>query len=89
MISEEKMVHIVHLMLDAIYKNDLVDFPNEDETVRETKRVCLAYVGELNKLGEVVRKRILNQRNPPLENSRQWDILYQKYYEEETKKHGG
>ncbi|NDD04547.1 MAG: DUF507 domain-containing protein, partial [Proteobacteria bacterium] len=34
MISEEKMIHIVHLMLDGIWKQDLVDYPNEEEALR-------------------------------------------------------
>ncbi len=89
MISEEKMVHIVHLMLDGIYHADLVDYPDEDLAMREAKRVCLQHINQVNQVGDAARKRILSQRNPPLENSRQWDVLYQKYFEEESKKHGG
>lgn len=89
MISEEKMGHIVHLMLDGIWKNDMVDFPKEDEAVREAKKVCLHYINEMNSAGDTARKRILSQKNPPMESSQQWEVLYQKYFEEEVRKKGG
>ena len=89
MISEEKMIHIVHRIIDGLYGADLVDYPDDDGALREAKKVCVSYIAHLNTAGDVVRKRILSQRNAPLENSRQWDILFQKYLEEEAKKHGG
>jgi hypothetical protein len=88
-ISEEKMVHIVHLMIDGIWKQDLVDYPDEDEALREAKRIGVHYVAQMNSIVDLVRKRILGQKNPPLENSPQWDVLYQKYFEEEARKKGG
>jgi len=89
MISEEKMVHIVHLLIDGLYKADFVDYSDDDAALREAKRVCLQYMNQVNKVTELARKRILSQKNPPLENSRQWDTLFQKYYEEEVQKIGG
>lgn len=89
MISEEKMIHIVHLMIDGIWKEDFVDYPDEDEALREAKKVCVKYIEHMNSASEVARKKILSQKSPPQENSRQWDVLYQKYLEEELKKLGG
>jgi hypothetical protein len=89
MISEEKMTHIVHLMIDGIWKADFVDYTDEDVAMREAKKVCLLYVNQMNQVTELARKRILSQKNPPPENSRQWDTLFQKYYEEEVQKKGG
>ena len=89
MISEEKMVHICHLMIDGIWKADMVDYPDEDEALREAKKVCLSYITQMNSIGENVRQRIRAQKNPPQENSSQWEVLYQKYYQEEANKKGG
>jgi hypothetical protein len=66
-----------------------VDYPDEDAALREAKKVCLQYLNQLNQVTELARKRILSQKNPPLENSRQWDTLFQKYCEEEAQKKGG
>ena len=89
MLSEEKIVHIVHLMIDGIWKSDMVDYPDEDESLREAKRIALKYIGQMNSIGETVTKRIESQQKPPLPHSPQWDVLYQKYYAQELKKHGG
>lgn len=89
MISEEKMVHIAHLMIDGIWKADFVDYPDDDAALREAKKVCLQYLTQMNQVTELARKRILSQKNPPIENSRQWETLFQKYFDEELQKKGG
>lgn len=89
MISEEKMIHIIHLMLDGVKKAGLVEFPRQEEAVREGKKACLLYIKHVNDAGDVARARILSQKNPPMEGSPQWENLYQKYLEEEVQKRGG
>lgn len=88
MISEEKMVHIVHLMIDGIYHDDLVDYSNEDEALKEAKKVCLQWLSAMNSVTEIARKRISTQKAAPMEGTPQWDILFNKYTEEEMKKKG-
>lgn len=88
-LSEEKMIHIVHLIIDGLYKVDYVDYTDDDAALKEAKRVCVGWVTLMNTAGDAVRARIRSQRNAPLEHSPQWDNLYGKYMEEELKKRGG
>lgn len=89
MISEDKMMHVLHLMLDGLEKRGLVTFSDKDTAVREGKKVCFQFLSSMNAVAEIARKRIMTQKNPPPEYSSQWDTLYRKYYEEEMKKRGG
>ena len=89
MISDEKMGHIIHLMLEGIKKAKLVEFVDEGVAMREAKKVGNFYLTALNSVAEIAAQRINSQKNPPREHSPQWDTLYQKYYEEEMKKKGG
>ena len=89
MISEEKMVHILRLMLDGLEKRGLVTYPDKELSFREARKVCFQYVSAMNGVAEAARQRILKQKNPPPEFSSQWETLYNKYYEEEAKKVGG
>ena len=89
MISEEKMVHIVHLLIDGLYKADFVDYSDDDEALREAKRVCLHWLKGMEAVTEIARNRIRTQRNAPLEGSPQWENLFQKYCDEEMQKRGG
>ncbi len=89
MISEEKIVHILHLMVDGLEKAGLATYSNKDEAIHEAKKVCFSFVSQLGSVADLARQRILSQKNPPPENSPQWETLYRKYYEEEMQKKGG
>lgn len=89
MISDEKMSHILHLMLDGIEKAGMVTYTNKDLAIREARKTCLSHLSSINSVAELARNRILSQKNPPPEFSPQWDTLYKKYFEEEMKKKGG
>jgi hypothetical protein len=86
MLSEDRQTHIAHIIVDGIWKDDLVEYPHEDEVIREAKRVVVEYVKHETNVDEAVRSRILTQKKGILEGSREFDILYKKYYEEEQSK---
>jgi uncharacterized protein len=88
MISEEKMVHVLNLMLGGLEKADFVSYPNKGEAIREAKKAVFSFVSQLNSIAELAHKRIVSQKNPPPEYSTQYDTLYRKYYEEELRKKG-
>lgn len=89
MISEEKITHILHLMMDGLKKSGMIRFTQEEEALREGKKVCLKFIVQMNQVAEIARNRISSQKNPPQEHSPQWENLYQKYFEEELNKIGG
>ena len=89
MISDDKMIHCIHLMLTGIQKGGLAEIPKEDEALRESRKTALLYLKSLSNVGDIARARILSQKNPPMEGTQQWDNLYQKYLEEEQNKKGG
>jgi len=85
-LSESRISHLAHLVVDGLWKNDLVDFPNEGRALAEAKRLLHAFFQQEDQLDERVRKKIqsLSRSVPP--GSREWDILYRKYLEEEMRK---
>jgi uncharacterized protein len=89
MISDDKMSHVIHLMLDGLEKAGLARFPRKEEALREAKKVGNKYLVSLTEAEAAARLRITSQKNPPPEFSPQFQTLYQKYYEEEIRKRGG
>ncbi len=85
-LSEDRQTHLAHVIVDGIWKDDIVEYTNEDEVIREAKRVLVEYVKHETDVDETVRNRILSQKKGVLEGSREFDILYKKYYEEEQSK---
>lgn len=85
-LSENRISHLAHLIVDGLWKEDLADFPNEGRALAETKRMLHDFFHEEDRLDEVVRKKIESlSRGVPI-GSREWDILYRKYREEELRK---
>lgn len=86
MFSEERLFHLAHVLTDSVWKDDLVDFPGEDKAVREVRRVLLEYFSKDEKVDAVVRTRISSLKRGVYEGSREWEVLYNQYFEEEMKK---
>lgn len=90
MLSEDKISHLSHIMLNRLYDLDLIDIDEDEEAAirREIKRTI---VGEL-KIGEeieqIVRKKLLSLSKKLIEGSSEWEVLYKKYYREEEIKKG-
>lgn len=84
--SEDKISHMAHLVADQLFDDDLLDFKDEDEGPQFVKRVFTKYFKKEGDAEGKVRKKILSMSNPPFEGSRDWDILYRKYLEEELRR---
>lgn len=85
-LSEERITHISHLICDGLYKDDLVDYPDDDEALKLIKQTVLQYLQIEDQIDEAVRQKIASLKRGVLEASREWEILYKKYYEEEAQK---
>ena len=85
-LSENRISHLAHLIMDVLRKDKLADFPNEGRTLAETKQVLKEFFQREDQLEDSVRQKIqsLSRHVPP--GSREWDILFRKYYEEEMRK---
>jgi hypothetical protein len=85
-LSESRISHLAHLVLDGVRKANLCEFSNEGRALAETKRVLHDFFQREDQVDDIVRQKImsLSRRVPP--GSREWDILYRKYYEEESRK---
>ncbi len=85
-LSENRISHLAHLIMDGIGMGKLGEFPNEGRALAETKQALRDYFQWEAHLDEVVRQKImsLSRRVPP--GSREWDVLYRKYFAEESRK---
>jgi len=86
--SHDKLYHIGHLVADKLYDDDLLDFPDEDDGPKFMKKFLITYFGREDAAGKKVREKIRSLSNAPFEGSRDWDILYRKYFEEEMRRMG-
>lgn len=85
-LSENRISHLAHLIIDGLWKEDLADFSNEARALAETKVVLGEFFNLEERVEETVRQKIQSLSRPIPPGSREWDILYRKYLQEELKK---
>jgi uncharacterized protein len=72
--------------MDGLRKDKLADFPNEGRSLAETKQVLRDFFQLEDRIDEIVRRKIASLSRQVPQGSREWDILYRKYFEEESRK---
>jgi hypothetical protein len=72
--------------MDGLRKEQLADFPQEGRALAETKQVLHEFFQHEDQLDDLVRRKILSLSRQVPVGSREWDILYRKYYEEEARR---
>jgi len=87
-LSEERCSHLVHLIVDGLWKEDLVDYGNDEQAMRAANRAMGKFVKECEDIHEDVNKKISSLKRGVVEGSPEWDVLYSKYYEEEMQRRG-
>jgi hypothetical protein len=81
MLSEDKVSHLSHVILLAVKNSPHVEVKSEDARIlKDIKRVLATELAqEQAKLGSYTRGIV--------EGSPEWDVLYRKTFEEESRKH--
>jgi hypothetical protein len=83
-LSEDRISHISHLVLDALVQDRHVDvLQPEERLLREIKRTITAELQFEDEADAAARRTIqsLSRRVP--EGSPEWDVLFRKYMDEE------
>jgi hypothetical protein len=83
-LSEDRIYHISHLIQDMLIRNRNVDILlTEERVLREIKRTIADELKFEDDADEAARRTIQSLSRKVPEGSREWDVLYRKYVEEE------
>ncbi len=85
-LSEERISHVAHLVSEGIWKDDLVDFTDDVRALKEIKGVIKNFLSREDSADATARAKILSLSRDVPEGSREWDVLYRQYLEEELSK---
>lgn len=87
LLSDDKQTHLAHVMLSALKQGpDSTLIGDSAQALREIKRVLAEQVKAEEALIQIVRRKLQSYSRPIPEGSQEWDVLYQKTYEEELRK---
>lgn len=88
-LSREKINYLARIILDSLFENDQVEFLDESNEIR---LATVKAIEDEMKLYDLIDQKavhkIQSQKKSIEEGSREWDILYRKYYNEEISKLG-
>ena len=87
-LSEDRQTHLAHVVTDKVWGDDIVDFSDDDIALRAARIAIVAFVREDAEIDKKARAKVESLKRGVMEGTREWDILYKKYYDEEKKRHG-
>ena len=87
-LSRDKVMHLSHLILNYLNNDEEIEFFADPQEIRTE---IFQLISDEMKADEVidalVRRKIESQKRIIAEGSDEWDVLYRKYYEEESARH--
>ena len=81
-LSEDRISHMAHEIMERLWRDDLADIADEGRALARVKQSLTAFFSVAEEIDAAVRDKLRN-RAP---GSRDWEILYQKFYAEELAK---
>lgn len=86
---EDRFNEISHKILEALWKKDLIEYSISENKVKNIIYTSIeAYIKNYNKIEDLVFEKIEAMEKKPLISSAEYDILFEKLYEQELKKQG-
>lgn len=85
--SEDRISHLAHKIHDKIYMDNDVDYKDETKALNRIKDTMLKYFQLEDRIDDIVKNKLLTHKKNVVPGSREWDQLYQDWFEQEIKKH--
>lgn len=88
-LSDDKISHLTHVVLKGLLeKNVITPLEDEGQIRRDIRRVVVRELKIADGIDEMVRKKLQSYSKKIYEGSSEWDVLYNKFFEEEAAKKG-
>ena len=87
-LSEDRQAHIARIVTDKVWGDDIADFSDDDLALRAAKKGIIEFVKEDIAADLAAREKVASLKRNVMEGTREWDIMYKKYYEEEKNRRG-
>lgn len=88
-LSDDKIRHITHIVLKSLLKNGAMTPLTDDGSIRREMRSTIERELRIaDSIEEKVTNKLRSYSKKIYEGSPEWEILYQKFYEEEVSRKG-
>jgi hypothetical protein len=87
MLSEDKVSHLSHVILNEVKRHAAVKVTGDEARVlKAIKRVLADELAQEGEIDRKVRAKLATYSRGIVEGSTEWEVLYRKTFEEETRK---
>ena len=87
-LSRDKVVRLSHLIFNEFNNDEEIEFFAEPSEIRqEIFKLISDEMKADEAIDAIVRRKIETQKRAIVEGSDEWEVLYRKYYEEESARH--
>ena len=87
-LSREKVIRLSHLIFNEFNNDEEIEFYADPSEIRqEIFKIISDEMKADEAIDALVRRKIETQKRTIVEGSDEWDVLYRKYYEEESARH--
>lgn len=88
MLSADKASHLSHVILQAVKKHAAVKVKGEDgKVLKAIKQILAAELAQEEEIDRKVKAKLASYSRGIIEGSAEWEVLYRKTFEEESRKH--
>lgn len=87
-LSRDKVVRLSHLIFNEFNNDEEIEFFADPSEIRQD--IFKLIEGEMKAdeaIDALVRRKIESQKRTIVEGSDEWEVLYRKYYEDESSRH--
>ena len=87
-LSRDKVVRLSHLIFNEFNNDEEIEFYADPSEIRnEIFQLISDEMKADEAIDALVRRKIETQKRTIVEGSDEWEVLYRKYYEEESARH--
>jgi hypothetical protein len=87
-LSRDKVVRLSHLIFNEFNNDEEIEFFADPSEIRqEIFKLISDEMKADEAIDALVRRKIESQKRTVVEGSEEWEVLYRKYYEDESARH--
>ena len=87
-LSREKVIRLSHLVFNEFNNDEEIEFYADPSEIRnEIFQLISDEMRADEAIDALVRRKIETQKRTIVEGSDEWEVMYRKYYEEESARH--
>ncbi len=80
--SEDRISNLAHEIMKLLWRDDIAEVTDEGRALARVKQTLTSFFQVAEEIDDAVRAKLRNRD----QGSRDWDSLYQKFYQEELAK---